>query len=246
MKKMCFRQYAGLGDIFFLQKAAYSFLHSGYDEIIWPVIKHYEYLKDYIDNDKIKFIPIDSIVGEIKELYKNNVLLLESNSNINYIPFEKASNITGNNSNFLEQKYCLINLDFSDWQNYCKFKRYPERENKCREYFGINKGDKFIFVNNIFASPPEIYTREMNYSTNLKIVEHKPEHLNMFNFFDFSWLLENAEEIHTVETSLCYLVECLHTKASLNLYSRKINGCNQYFNFDYIENIYKKEWNKIL
>jgi hypothetical protein len=245
MKKIYIRQYGGLGDIFFLQKLVNNFIDLGYDEIIWPVIKHYEYLKEYNENEKIKYISIDSMSDELQNLYLQNTISKVNDTSL-YLPIDKLCHVEGNCNNFMEQKYHSFQLNFNDWQKYCKFKRYPERENKCREYFGIDKGDKFIFVNNIFASPPETYIREMNYSTNFKIVEHKLEHLNMFKFFDFSWLLENAEEIHTVETSLCYLIECLDTKASLNLYSRKINGYNQYLNFDYIKNIYKKEWNKIL
>ena len=82
--------------------------------------------------------------------------------------------------------------------------------------------------------------------TNFKIIEQREEHLNQFNFFDLSWILENAEEIHTVETSLCYLIECLDTTDKLFVYSRIIDNRPQYSNFDYINKFYKKDWKYIL
>jgi len=64
----------------------------------------------------------------------------------------------------------------------------------------------------------------------------------MFEIFDFCWILENAKEIHTIDTSFCYLVECLKTVGDLYLYPRMINNNKQYKDYSYISNIYKKNW----
>jgi hypothetical protein len=245
MKKVYIRQTAGLGDIFFLQKAANYLLESGYNEIIWPIINHYEYLKEYNTNDKIKFILENELSDDVKKVYKEDKIILDEN--YLYIPFDKSAQIKRDFIDFLGVKYSLIKgLDYSNWQKFCNFKRFEDREEKCKQYFNISDGDEFIFVNSIFASPPNHHKRDMVINTNVKIVENKHEYMSLFNIFDYSWILENAKEIHTVETSICYLVEILNTNGKLNLYSRKIGYNNQYANFDYVKNIYKKDWKYIL
>ena len=57
---------------------------------------------------------------------------------------------------------------------------------------------------------------------------------------------EIANEIHTVETCFCYIIELLNVNKDLNLYSRKINGQNQQKDFSYIDMVYKKDWKKYL
>ena len=47
MKTALLRQPAGLGDIFYLQKAAKILVKNDY-KVIWPLAKVYTYIKDYI------------------------------------------------------------------------------------------------------------------------------------------------------------------------------------------------------
>jgi len=58
--------------------------------------------------------------------------------------------------------------------------------------------------------------------------------------------LDNAKEIHTVETSFCYLIEKLNTTNNLHMYSRKINGVSRFNDFSYIDHIYKRKWSAIV
>jgi hypothetical protein len=236
------RQLAGLGDILFLQKAINEFVEAKY-EVVWPVIEHYQYLKNYNLSDKINYISMNELSDEIRELYKSDIPIY--NENYVYIPFDRAK-IPNRHFDFMEAKYKLVNSDFIDWQKYINFKRFPDREKSCKEKLGLNGDEKFVFVNSLFASPPTVYKRNIFVETNFKIIEQREEHLNQFNFFDLSWILENAEEIHTVETSLCYLIECLDTTDKLFVYSRIIDNRPQYSNFDYINKFYKKDWKYIL
>jgi len=235
------RQPAGIGDILFLQKAVNKFVEKDY-QVIWPVIEHYQYLKDYNSSDNINYVSMNDLSCEIQELYKSDNLI--SNKDYMYIPFDVAK-IPGRHFDFMEAKYKLVNSDFNNWQNYINFKRFADREKACKEKLGLNDNEKFVFVNSLFASPPKIYQRNITVETNWRIIEQTEEHLHQFNFFDLSWILENAEEIHTVETSLCYLIECLNTTNKLFVYGRVIDGSPQYSNFNYINKIYKKDWKYI-
>ena len=56
MSKICLiRQPAGIGDIFFTQKIAKDLISKGY-EVWWPVIQQFEFIKDYIKVDGLKFV----------------------------------------------------------------------------------------------------------------------------------------------------------------------------------------------
>jgi hypothetical protein len=58
-------------------------------------------------------------------------------------------------------------------------------------------------------------------------------------------LFENAKEIHTVETSFCYLIEKLNTTDKLFMYSRTKPGNKPNADFSYIDHIYNKKWETI-
>ena len=56
MSKICLiRQPAGIGDIFFTQKIAKDLISKGY-EVWWPVIQQFEFIKNYIKVDGLKFV----------------------------------------------------------------------------------------------------------------------------------------------------------------------------------------------
>ena len=243
LKKIYIRQPAGLGDILYLQKIAHYLSNEGHT-VVWPIISNFEYITKYIKIPNVSFVSFSSLNEEEQKLFQTNDAVITEK--YDYIPLDIMCNIIGNCNKLMESKYEVFSIESTDWQKYLKIKRYSDREDKCRDYFGIKKGDKFVFVNPLFASPPNIIKRNIEISTNLKIIEHEQKHLEMFNLFDFSWILENAVEIHTVETSMCYLIETLDTHAKLSMYSRIVNNNNQHPNFDYIKNVYKKDWNYIL
>lgn len=229
-------QPAGLGDIFFLQKAGRYIMSLGY-ELIWPVLPQFAYIKDYIPDiifiDQNEDFPYKNVYGQSSPIYDDKFL---------YLPFSIEH---------MKFKYGLMKpiddtITPENWKTYFKFNRNNQREDDCRKTLGIKHGEKFIFVNDMFGSPPDFIKRDIPIVTNLKVIYNKPEYFESFTVFDFCWILENAEEIHTIETSLCYLVEVLNTKASLHMYSRKIRGSNQFPDFSYADGIYNKNWIRYL
>jgi hypothetical protein len=244
MSKTClFWQPAGIGDIFFLQKAAKHFISLGYD-VVWPVIPQFSYIKNYIEG--IQFVsPTDDFVGS--KYYETTEPVITDE--FLYFPLNVSHHHVSGTP--MKTKYPLFSkfgfdITSDNWKDHLQFKRNDYREQRCKRILGIEDGEEFVFVNDIFASPPDLYRREMNIPQTVKTVYHKPEHVGEFNLFDMCWVLENAKEIHTVETSLCYLVEKLETKGELFMYSRKIYGRNQHPSFDYVSHIYNKKWNYIL
>jgi hypothetical protein len=234
-----FNQPAGIGDIFFLQKAARHLMSCGHD-VIWPIIPQFMYIKQYIKD--IHFVNENEDFPH-KEIYKTSESIIQPN--FLYFAFDGCHIPLG--VELMKAKYYLMrkmgfDISQDDWKDYLFFERNHEREEACRRILGLDGDQKFIFVNNMFGSPPDIMMRDMELSTNLKVIIHRPEHIGMFNVFDFCWILENAEEIHTVETSMCYLIEKLNTKGKLNMYSRKIHGRQQHSDFSYVGGVYNKDW----
>ena len=111
------------------------------------------------------------------------------------------------------KKYAVVDMDWSDWSSYVKYDRDYDKENELREFLGIQKGEKYILLNDMFGmynvhkgvqrSIPEEYDG--------KIIK-----MNVYNestIFDWCGIFENAEEIHTVDTSILLIIETLKLKA---------------------------------
>lgn len=245
MKFLLVRQPAGMGDIFYLQKAIQDFINDGY-KVIWPLADVYYYLKDYIKNLNIEFYN-ETKNFPYKQLYYSKTPLQgkDGDTEVLFIPFQDADALLKMPA--MKAKYPLVNKDSNDWQSYFNFERNPEREARLKTHYGITDGQDFIFINNTFGSPPQMFTRTTKVESKetrliyndltLKYSDGSPIHL-----FDYCWLFEHAKEIHTVETSFCYLIEKLNTTDKLFMYSRTKPGNTPNSDFSYIDHIYKKKW----
>jgi len=242
-KTIYIRQSGGLGDILYLQKVASHLLDSGH-KIIWPIIEQYEYIKDYIQKPNLSFVSLSSLTDFEKNLYKSNVVV--ENDSFIYIPVDFSCQMIGNFSKVMESKYNFFEMNHKDWQDFVSPIRNIEREEKLRNFLSLDKDEPFIFVNKIFASPPNLIEVDYKVDTKYRVIENKKEYINFFRTFDFSWIIENAKEIHTIDTSFCYLVECLYTTDRLYMYPRMMGKNNpQYSDYNYISGVHRKKWNFI-
>jgi hypothetical protein len=231
-KKCLIRQPAGLGDIFYLQKVADYFIKQGL-QIIWPISNNYSYLKDYLINENIDFCSVDDDFYGKEHFCKNEFY---DDNNLIFLPMQKF---------VMKEKYPSLNLSDDNWQNYVQIKRNYQREKFCFDKFKVEQQD-FIFVNKIFASPPDYLDLKFSIDSDAKnVIENSADNFNIFNIFDYLMILEKANEIHTIETSFCYLVEILDTTDKLFMYPRKVNNVNQHPDYNYINGIYKKNWRYI-
>lgn len=232
MKRCLIKQPAGLGDIFFTLKIAKRIINELNIEVDWPVISNYYYIKNYINYNKLNFYDINDIPKEYLNIYNTNEPKISND--LIFLPLQNASTYLKTDE-IMFAKYKLVNLDYNDWSTFFTFKRNEERENKLYTYLNPNN-EEYILINNKFASPPNIETIDIKLNTDKKIIYMNSTGFD--NVFDWCKLLENAKEIHTVNTSFCYIVEKLNVCDKLYMYQR-----GHYFNdFNYIKNIYKKEW----
>ncbi len=192
----------GIGDILFLTPIAIELQKE--NSVIWPIQDEFFWLQDYFD---INFIPLS----------KWNI---SCNGKYTQIPFRNAQSIL-NHKYTMSAKYNLVQLDHNEWKK-LKWKRNIDKENKLY-YDVLNLKDisEYILVNCNFANP------KLNYKVN---TIHNPnaiklDYYNGFTLLDWAKVIENASEIHTVSTSLNYMIEVLYKKDmhNVHIYQRPID-----------------------
>lgn len=253
MNKICLiYQPCGLGDILFIQKICKEWKSKGF-EIILPVVYELEWLNNYIDgvsfiswDDKDnKLTHLDTLPSHVSFPYKekyNPYGKLEFSDDFVYLNF-----FTPPQGRVMEFKYRLLNMDYSDWADYLTFNRNIEKENELfYNVLGLKDGDDYVFINRNYQTRPNVLTFDRisnnpsNYN-NKKIVELSI--LDGFTLFDWCKVLENASEIHMIETSLNYMLESpqMRDKITNNLYLY-----HRYGSFYEVDYLFKLPWKYII
>jgi hypothetical protein len=231
MSKICLiQQPAGIGDIFFIQKIAKKFINEGYD--VWiPVIREFEFIKDYIKVPHLHFVA-EYENFPYKNLYGGGSSAVYKMENEDlFLPIQNFDrNFPG--MSVMVAKYKMLGMDHSDWVDYFEFERNIERETNLINHINP-EGKEFILVNRQFGSPP-----------NSKPCPHmggyenaiEMEYLGWDNLFDWIGLAMQAKQIHTVETSLVYILHKLGLK-NVTVYSRHNPP-----SFSQVEGFFNKDW----
>ena len=238
MKTCLIRQPAGLGDIFFTQKIAKTILKENRAEkVIWPIIKEYSYLSDYMIGKDITYID-ENENFLFKNIYVSDPISIIDNSELLYIPLQRADRSI-HDCPIMQTKYKFVEMDYSDWLNHLEFKRNYEREQILEAHLKPQK--PYVLINDSFGSKDYAYLknkREMPPKDNAIFMKY----LGFDNVFDWLGLIEGAQEIHTVDTAWCYLLKKLGLK-NVTVYSRKPNDFNF---FKYVFDIFDPDWEYVL
>jgi hypothetical protein len=138
----------------------------------------------------------------------------------------------------MDAKYKLVNLDFNDWNDYFNFKRNIDKENKLYyDVLGLKDDSEYVFVNRQFASPPETQIcKYIDLNRFSNYIEMK--YINDFTIFDWCKVIENAKEIHTVETSINYIIDKINPKGKLEMYSKHTPP-----SYNQVQHLFKSNWN---
>ena len=246
-KNFCLiRQPAGIGDIFFTQKIAKLILVKGkYNKVIWPVAKEFAYIADYMGTNDIVFVNQEEDFPG-KDLYNSGIKnkVEDVDSGVLYIPLQSADEVVTlpdyRAHGHMKYKFC-DNLPHSDWKDYFTFNRNVSRELKLIDELGINVNTEYNLINRNYGSPPSHKTYEeikpKNDYSNVYMDYHDQYHL-----FDWLTVAENATEVHTMESALCYLLEKLDLE-NVYVYSKYIANYGGADNFEYIKSNYSDKWN---
>ena len=235
MSKICLiRQPAGIGDIFFTQKIAKDLISKGY-EVWWPVIQQFEFIKNYIKVDGLKFVTENENFPHKNIYLEGHSKPIQIADDSIYLPIQHFDRHFPDIS-VMQAKYKMVNTDSSDWLDYFEFERNLEREQKLIDHYGV-QDKEFVFVNRMFGSPPHSKPcpHMGEYENSVEM-----EYLGWDNLFDWIGLLLKAKHIYTVETSILYIISKLGLK-NVTVYSRHNPP-----SFHQVEHIFDKDLTYIL
>jgi hypothetical protein len=220
IKTVTIHQNAGLGDIFFCQKIAETFIYNGY-EVYWPVKATIDWVGEYLIN-----------TNKVHYINEDNFIPLDNTYNVT---LDGAQNITGNL--IMPSKYQILDIDWSDWVDYFNFKRNINKENEL--YYDILKlkdDEEYTFINKYYATPPNHQIYNIPENPNEKIINL--EMIENFTIFDWCKVIENASKISIIDTSLNYIIEKIKIKTNdLTCYCR-----SREYTHNQISPLFKKNW----
>lgn len=212
MKPCLIKQPAGIGDIFFLQKVAHTYRERGC-EIIWPLRDDIFWISEYIPNISW-YRESDDFPG--KNLF-NYVGFGETDKFI-YIDTSTADQTYNTDpTRIMSAKFGLVGLDHTDWWKYFKFNRNLERENKLYyDILGLTDNSEYVYVNDIINTNIVKTGKLSNKKYNYLPIHNQI--IDGFTLFDWIKVWENAKEIHSIPTSICFVVDVIDTNAKIFYY----------------------------
>lgn len=264
MKTALIRQPAGLGDILYMQSFIDDIARRGF-RVIYPVIDHYyDSVTKNIETNNSNFIRVSDLPKDLLDVYLQTEEIISDD--FEYYPFDCITDPTTESFRpefsglpVMEVKhayYTSINPEYerdnllkNDWRDSVKLIRNFDREKAYQDLVGVCDDEDFIWVNRFFGTPPGVIYRDVDIEDkNIRVVENDDK---LTDVFDVCGVLENAKEIHTVDTCFSYLVELLRTDADLHLYSRRKPTDEINEDIDTVfgktgYSSYKKKWNRHL
>lgn len=235
MKICLIRQPAGLGDILFCQKIAKRIIEKYNLDIIWPVIPQFEWISQYLSSDRITFVSTESDFTH-KELYNSQCNIIVDRPDVMYIPLQHADQ-HNLHSSVMDSKYKFVSLSYENWADFILFNRNEKTESKLfYDILNLTLDEKYVVVNKNYGSPPtSLVCPHLNIETNIKIVNL--EFIDDITLLDWCMVLENAYQIHTVETSLNFVIEKLPRCTGLNMYSKWTPP-----NYNHVRHLFRSDW----
>jgi hypothetical protein len=206
--KIVVNQFFGLGDILFIEPI-YRYLHDLGLEVIAPVQDDYIWISDNIKYVKFKKMSEFNIDYEKFEFG----LLSE---NMAYLPIRFSDQIFRNlpphdvsaSRYWMSDKYRVLGLDVKKWLD-IKISRDLKKENMLKEIIldGITEYD---FCNSLYQNSKDIDLKlEDIVKTDLPVISMRK--IEGFGMVDWCGIIENARKVHTVSTSLIYMIQSIYT-----------------------------------
>jgi len=222
-------QFFGIGDVIFCQTLVRTIADGR--PIIWPVLPHfveglnraYPDIK-FVDYRRmqIDFERKDQYEFEHPEIGRCTVLPLRWADYIMKVPYNDC----------MKAKYMLYGMDFEIWRDCAMWVRYDDKEQELMKQTGSIYHETHDFVNTTFGSDCKMNIQIPRFSV--------PVYLEVkagFSLFDWAAIVQKSREIHTVNTSIIYLLEMTDLRApEIHLYQRGIAGQT----FDNIKYILKR------
>lgn len=205
-------QFFGLGDILFIEPI-YRHYHNRGFKVVAPVNPEHLWIQEYIPY--VEFVdvntyPYDKESPIQKEDGKMHIALRFAHPLLRGYDLHYGDD----RAHWMPDKYEYLGLPVDLWRT-LSFKRNFERENELFDLLQLD-GRKYNFINEYFGGSFE----RVNFNLP-KFPIVGLQKINGFTMLDWGKVIENAENIYTVETSIIYYIESLKIKAKeKHLYPR--------------------------
>ena len=237
MKKAYILHHLGLGD-HIACNGLYRYLSEKYDQLVIPVKEHnYKSLQRMlldIPNIQLKSLSDQGTTPEEDMIYYGNMLLSfdklkfgrETYDIIKLGHYGNSFNIS-NECRFDEAFYNQLNIPFIEsWTKFEAPRDVSAEKKLFNALCGHGTEGKYIFLHED-PSRGDIVNRSL-LDSGLPIITPglKKQHVlgedDGVNFFDYRYILENAKEIHCIESAFSIFVDRIKTKANkhLHIYTR--------------------------
>jgi hypothetical protein len=124
----------------------------------------------------------------------------------------------------MKAKYEMYKMNYQDWKRDVMWKRDADKENELFDLLNL-KPNEYVLKNVTFMS-------NLNQKIQIDIEGIEMKVIPGFSLFDWAKVFENAKEIHTVSTSILYILDLLDT-CPVNVYLRKPMETS-HINYQYI------------
>ena len=182
--------------------------------VVWPLKDEISWIKDYIPD--IEFCSRkDEFPG--KQYYGQDIVILSPQfvylGLMNTHFWQNDYGVREEDTCLvMESKYLAMHLDWNNWSQGFKFERKIDKENDLYyNVLGLKDDSEYVFVNRYANTENRRNTQLKFPEFDLPIVDLKI--LDGYSLFDWCKVIEKAQEIHTVHTSMPYLIDRLDIKA---------------------------------
>ncbi len=219
-------QFFGIGDVIFTQTLV-SEMSAGTNKILWPVesqfVEGLNRAYPYITFVDKRLVNIDHNKKDDYIINGARVLPLRwADTNLN-LPFSAC----------MKAKYMYYQKDWTQWREKAPWMRCTSNELALFDLLGLKPGDEYTLINRTYGSDSKL-------KVDIPVEGIEMRTIESFSLFDWATVLEHATEIHTVSTSIIYILEMLpRLKAKeIHLYARKPHEID-FRNIDYILSVHK-------
>jgi len=235
-------QPVGLGDIIYCQPIADWFIQQGY-EVYWPVKNVYlEQVRTYMPKDHLHWVA-ESDNFPLKEYYEQDYPDKVATPDMQqyYLPLTHSYRHHPSCS-VMMSKYYFASVPLVDWREHLIIQRNKEREQRLIDTYHLT--GNFIIVNDLYGTWPDSKHAWMNWKKYEDLdrfdaplvhqMDPQVDHAHGFTLFDWIGAFQKAQSIHTVNTSVSYLVDAFSHRP-MYMYERKTDPqLTYYFNTSHV------------
>lgn len=212
----------GIGDVMFTMPIFQEMIQEGH-QVLWGVEPQFLSIAKHFPN--VNFVHKDVTGFDYRR--KDEYII----HNTKIIPLRFTDSILNvDYKDCMASKYWYFGKDYNEWRKLV-WERDWENEEKLFVHLGLKVGEQFNLINRNFRMN-SLGQAEINVDNGLKNVEMAA--IDGFSLLDWSGIIEQATNIHTVSTATFYMMEILDLTADeINLY-RRLPDEKDFKNIEYL------------